>query len=233
MNEKEFIDALENIGIKLSDKQIEQFKIYLNYLIEYNQHCNLTAIKTVQEIYLKHFFDSLLLLKYRDFDKGKILDIGSGPGFPGVPIKIVRPEISLTCLDSNGKKTQFLLSLKTKLGIDFDVINDRAENYINGKREAFDYVVSRAVSNLPVLCELSIPFVKIGGEVIAYKGMEEINSAEFAIKELGATIKDIYYDELPFEKSKRTFVCIQKKCKTNETYPRRYDKIIKKPLQNL
>lgn len=233
MSEKEFIDSLKILNIELSDKQIEQFRNYLSFLVEYNEHCNLTSIKTTEEIYLKHFYDSLMILKYRHFDSEKVLDIGSGAGFPGVPLKIVCPNIYLTCLDSNGKKTQFLLILQKKINCTFEVINDRAEDYVKEKREFFDYVISRAVTNMPVLCELSIPFVKIGGEVIAYKGTLAEDTGEYASETLGGFIKDIYHDELPFEKSKRTFICIQKKCRTDVTYPRRYDKIIKKPLQIL
>ena len=233
MSENEFISKLESIGIKLSDVQIEKFRKYLNFLLEYNEHCNLTAIKTFEEVYLKHFYDSLLLLKFKTLGDETVLDIGSGAGFPGVPLKIVCPNINLTCLDSNGKKTKFLELLKSELSIDFEVVNTRAEEYIIDNREKFDYVVSRAVSNMPVLCELTIPFVKIGGEVIAYKGVGDEDSGEFAISVLGGEIKDIFIDQLPKENSMRRFICIQKKCKTDMEYPRRYDKILKKPLQNL
>lgn len=233
MTEKEFIDSLKIINIVLNDTQLKQFKTYLNFLIDYNQKCNLTAIKTSDEIYLKHFYDSLLILKYRFFEGEKILDLGSGPGFPGVPLKIVCPDIKLTCLDSNGKKTQFLLQLREKLGLDFEVINSRAEDFVKNRREYYDYVVSRAFSNMPVLCELAIPFVKVNGEVIAYKSDISKDDGTYAANELGALIKDVYVDSLPIENSKRTFVCVQKKCKTNVIYPRRYDKILKKPLQNV
>ena len=233
MSESEFISKVKELGYDLSDEQIKQFRLYCNFLIEYNEHCNLTAIKTNEEIYLKHFYDSLLILKYRNFDNKSVLDIGSGAGFPGVPLKIVCPLIDLTCLDSNGKKAQFLILLKEKLGVHFEVVNERAEDYARVSREKFDYVISRAVSSMPVLCELAVPVIKVGGELIAYKGAKTEDSGEYAVKVLGAEIINIYEDSLPFENAKRTFICIQKKCKTDPIYPRRYEKILKKPLQNL
>lgn len=233
MTECEFYDELKKINIVLNEEQKKQFSVYLNFLIEYNKHCNLTAIKTDEEIYLKHFFDSLMILKYRNFVNECILDLGSGPGFPGVPLKIVCPDIELTCLDSNGKKTQFLLKLRERLNISFEVINLRAEDYIKEKREYYDYVVSRAFSNMPILCELSIPFLKIGGELIAYKGLYDDGDGVYAINLLGGKLENIYCDKLPYENSNRAFVCVQKKCKTEIIYPRRYDRILKKPLQNL
>ena len=233
MTETEFINEVEKLGIKLNQGQIEQFRIYLNYLIEYNQHCNLTAIKDPDEVYLKHFYDSLMILKYRKFDNKNVLDIGSGAGFPGVPLKVVCPNINLTCLDSNGKKTQFLLMLRKKLNLNYDIVNARAEEYIVKKREFYDYVISRAVSNVAVICELSIPYLKIGGEAIAYRGANDEDFGEYACKIMGAKIKDIYFDILPYENAKRTFICIYKERKTDLIYPRRYDKILKKPLQNL
>ena len=123
--------------------------------------------------------------------------------------------------------------LREKLGIDFEVVNERAEVYAFSKKEYYDVVISRAVSNMPVLCELSIPFVKINGEIIAYKGIVDGDNGEYASKVLGAEIKNVYYDKLPIDDANRAFICIQKKCKTSDIYPRRYDKIVKKPLQNL
>ena len=233
MNEETFVEKVKDLGYILSEQQIKQFKIYCDFLTEYNKHCNLTAIKTENEIYLKHFYDSLMILKYKKFNNEKIIDIGSGAGFPGVPIKIICPDIDLICLDANGKKTQFLKLLKEKLNIDFDVVNVRAEDYAQRNRELFNYVVTRAVSSMPILCELTIPIIKVGGELIAYKGASSEDTGEYAASILGAEIKNIYEDKLPFENAKRTFICIQKKCQTDPIFPRRYEKILKKPLQNL
>lgn len=234
MSEQEFIEALADIGIVLNVNQIDQFRKYSEYLLEYNTHTNLTAIKTKEEVYLKHFYDSLLLLKYIQVS-GCVLDIGSGAGFPGIPLKIVYPNIDLYLLDSNGKKTTFLNKLRDIISLDYNVINDRAEKYIETKRESFDYVVCRAVAPLPVLAELSIPFVKVGGFFIAYKAQYEIEVEEskFAISTLGATIQKVESTTLYTRNDNRAFIIINKKCKTEIKYPRPFEKISKKPLQNL
>lgn len=233
MNEKTFFEELKKIGIELNDIQLEQFRSYSKFLLEYNAHTNLTAIKTLEEVYLKHFFDSLLACKYFDFSNKSIIDIGSGAGFPGVPLKIVFPNIDLTLLDSNGKKTVFLEQLKDKLNIEYKVVNDRAENYVKQNREVYDIATGRAVTAMPVLSELLIPFVKVGGHFIAYKGKidETLENGRYAIEVLGGEIEQVFEDELPIENSKRVFIVVNKKCKTDVLYPRLFDKINKKPLQ--
>ena len=234
MKENDFFKELENIGILLNEQQKNQFSKYADFLIEYNEHTNLTAIKKREDIYLKHFFDSLLLYKFVKISDEKVLDIGSGAGFPGVPLKIVFPKIKLTLLDSNGKKAKFLEELKDRLNFDFTIINDRAEVYVNRVRESFDIVTSRAVTAMPILSELSLPYVKIGGKFIAYKGQidDTLENGLIAIKTLGGEVENVYSDIMPIENAARTFVCVVKKCKTDEIYPRKFDKINKKPLQN-
>lgn len=233
MSEQQFIEELGKIGIGLNETQINMFSKYADFLLEYNRHTNLTAIRSKDEVYLKHFFDSLLGAKYFDFTNKSLLDIGSGAGFPGVPLKICFPSIELTVLDSNGKKTKFLEELKNKLNLDFLVINERAEKYILTKRESFDVVTSRAVTAMPILSELSIPFVKVGGYFLPYKGKlnEDIEQGELAIETLGGTLERVEECTLPYEGSTRTFIFVNKKCKTCEEFPRVFDKIIKKPLQ--
>lgn len=233
MNEKVFKEELEKIGIILSEKELELFSKYSDFLLEYNKHTNLTAIRNKEDVYLKHFYDSLLLLKYFDIKGKKVLDIGSGAGFPGVPLKIVCPSIELVVLDSNGKKTTFLEKLKNELGIEYEVINARAEEYILKRREYFDVVTSRAVSQISILAELSLPFVKMGGSFIAYKGEldNNIENGKYAIEVLGGEVEGILEAVLPIEDAKRTFLIVNKKSKTNEKYPRLFDKIAKKPLQ--
>ena len=233
MSEKEFILALKKLNIELNENQILKFRVYCEFLIEYNQKTNLSAIKEEKEVYLKHFYDSAIIFKYIDFADKKVLDIGSGAGFPGVVLKIIDPSILLYCLDSNGKKTKFLELLSEKINIEYEVINDRAENYISDNREKFDFVVARAVKSMPVLAELCIPFVKIGGHFIAYKGQidETIENGIFAIDELGGKVLKVYNEFLPIENSARSLVIVQKMCKTKDVYPRKYDKINKKPLQ--
>ena len=232
MTETKFKDYLEENGITINDNQLNLFKKYADYLLDYNKTTNLTAIKTLDDVYLKHFLDSVLLLKHIKITNEKLLDIGTGPGFPGVPLKILCPDIKLYLLDSNGKKTRFLESLKEELNLDYEVINDRAEAYIKENRESFDIVVSRAVSNLSVLSELALPYVKVEGSFISYKGNadEEIKEAKKAIDILSHGEINVIKEKLPIENSERTFVIVTKKNKTDTKYPREYNKIIKRPL---
>lgn len=234
MNETEFINELKNIDIILTQNQINKFKIYYEYLIEYNKHTNLTSITTKEDVYLKHFYDSCLLTKTIDFNNiDTILDIGCGAGFPGIVIKILFPNIKLTLLDSNNKKTKFCESLSKLLESDnVEIVNKRAEEYIIEKREYFDIVSARAVKNLPVLIELSIPYVKQNGYFIAMKSdyEEELNNSKNGIKVLGAEYIKTININLPNNTGIRNFILIKKVNKTNPKYPRNYSQIIKKPL---
>ena len=234
MNETEFIKELKNIDIILTQNQINKFKIYYEYLIEYNKHTNLTSITTKEDIYLKHFYDSCLLTKTIDFNNiNTMLDIGCGAGFPGIVIKILFPNIKLTLLDSNNKKTKFCESLSKLLELDnVEIVNKRAEEYIVEKREFFDIVSARAVKNLPVLIELSIPYVKQNGYFIAMKSdyEEELNNSKNGIKVLGAEYIKTININLPNNTGIRNFILIKKTNKTNPKYPRNYSQIIKKPL---
>lgn len=234
MNETEFINELKNIDIILTQNQINKFKIYYEYLIEYNKHTNLTSITTKEDVYLKHFYDSCLLTKTINFNNiDTMLDIGCGAGFPGIVIKILFPNIKLTLLDSNNKKTKFCESLSTLLELDnVEIVNKRAEEYIVEKREYFDIVSARAVKNLPVLIELSIPYVKQNGYFIAMKSdyEEELNNSKNGIKVLGAEYIKTININLPNNTGIRNFILIKKVNKTNPKYPRNYSQIIKKPL---
>lgn len=236
MNKEEFITELKKINISLSEEQIAQLEIYKDFLIEYNKHTNLTAIKTPEDIYLKHFYDSLILTQIVDFNNyNNLLDIGTGAGFPGVVLKIAFPHLKISLLDSNGKKIEFLRQLIEKINLtDVELINDRAEEYIKYKRETFDIVTSRAVSNMSIITELSIPYVKVGGYFLAMKGsnQEEILEAQKAIDILGGKIEINKIITLPKEESTRQLISIKKQKNTPLEYPRRYDKIIKKPLKN-
>ena len=233
MSEQEFKNELIKIGININNDQLNKFRCYAEFLMEYNNHTNLTAIKNIEDIYLKHFYDSVLLLKDFKLNNERILDIGSGAGFPGVPLKIIMPNVDLTLLDSNGKKTKFLEELRDKLDIDYSVINDRAEKFVKNNREQFDIVVSRAVTAMPALAELSIPFVKVDGFFIPYKGKldSDLEGGNYAISTLGCEIEKSIIEILPKEGATRTFVIAKKKCKTDISYPRLFEKIIKKPLQ--
>lgn len=235
MSIKDFETELKKIGIELTNEQKCQFVKYAEFLLEYNAHTNLTAIRNTEDVYLLHFFDSLLLCKYYDVKSKRILDIGSGAGFPGVPLKICFPDIELVVLDSNGKKTEFLNQLKSILNIDYTVINERAEKYILEERESFDLVTSRAVTAMCTLSELSMPFVKEGGMFIPYKGTMDpsLEGSRYAIEVLGGEVERVIETTLPIKDAARTFIFVLKKRKTPAEYPRQYDKIVKKPLQNL
>ena len=234
MNEIEFVEKLKKLNIQLSDYQIEQFNKYYEYLIEYNLHTNLTSITRKEDVYLKHFYDSSLLSKTIDLSKiENMLDIGCGAGFPGIVLKILFPNIKLTLLDSNNKKTKFCTSLINILKLDgVTIINDRAEEYIKNKRECFDLVTARAVKNLSILIELAIPFVKINGYFIAMKSEceQELNDSKNGIKLLGANYIKTININLPNNAGIRNFIIIKKQEKTNKKYPRQYNKILKKPL---
>ena len=234
MNIKEFESELSKLNINLSNEQKEQLEIYANFLIEYNNHTNLTSIKDIDEIYLKHFYDSITIIKSNCIkDNQNILDIGTGAGFPGLVLKIINPTLNITLLDSNNKKITFLKELTTKLNIDVELINERAEEYIKNKREYFDIVTSRAVKELNILSEISIPYVKLNGYFIAMKANyeEELKKAEDAINILGGKLDNIITFNLPIINATRSLVIIRKIKETEKKYPRIYDKIIKKPLQ--
>ena len=234
MNKEEFINQLKKDNIDINDRIMEKLNIYKDFLIEYNEHTNLTAIKNEEGIYLKHFYDSIILSKYYKFDNERILDIGTGAGFPGMVLKIFFPNLKITLLDSNNKKIKFLQELNKKLNIDdVETICDRAEEYCKKARESFDIVTSRAVSNLTTLSEISLPFVKKEGYFIPLKGgnEEEITSAQYAISVLGGEIEKEYNYTLPIEESKRTILLIKKIKNTPNLYPRQYSKIVKNPLK--
>lgn len=231
MKIEEFYKELENNNIILNDLQKEQFEIYCEFLLEYNSHTNLTAIRDKEGVYLKHFLDSAsIAYKYKFIDE-KIMDIGTGAGFPGLVLKILFPEINLTLVDSNNKKTKFLEQIVKKLNLkNVTIINDRIEKL--NLKSSFDIVTSRAVSELRILTELSLPFLKINGKVIALKSHvdEELKKASGTIDLLGGNIPFIIDLNIPLL-GKRCFVTIEKVKETPEGYPRIYDKILKNPLK--
>lgn len=234
MNKEEFKSELSKLGINLTNDQLVSLEKYANILIDYNKHTNITAITDKESIYLKHFYDSLTLTKIINLTKDlSVLDVGSGGGFPGIVIKIAYPNLKLTLLDSNNKKSEFQRYVINKLKLtDINVINERAENYFkNGNK--YDLVVARAVSNMPVLDELCIPFLKIGGNLVLMKSdaSAELENSKSGIKILGGEITDIQKFNLPKEDSLRTLIKITKVSETPSIYPRNYDKIIKKPLK--
>lgn len=228
MTREEFFKSLEKIGINLSSDQKEKFSKYLSYLQEYNKNVNLTAITNEEDIYLKHFYDSVISSSYFTFENQRILDIGTGAGFPGIPLLICFPNIKLTLLDSNNKKTIFLEKLKHELDLNYTVITGRAEEL--KLKENFDVITSRAVSNLQILLEISVPLLKVGGNLIAYKSNveEELIASKNALEKLNSKVISI--NKTYIKGNLRTIIVIKKLNLTNSIYPRSYSKIKKNPL---
>ena len=233
MNKEQLISELEKINVNMTEEQMKMIEEFCFFLIEESKKTNLTAIKTTEEIFLKHIYDSLTLSKAVNFKEiNSVLDIGSGAGFPGIILKIVYPHLNMTLLDSNNKKCVYLNKVINKFSLkNIEVINIRAENY--NRREYFDLVTARAVTNLRVLSELSLPFVKVNGYFIALKShiKEELLDANEAIEILNCEIKRVIEFKLPFENSIRNLVVIEKISETPLIYPRSYDKIIRNPLK--
>ncbi len=235
MNKEKFINEVEKIGISLTDIQLHQLDEYCKFLLEYNSHTNLTAIKEEEQVYLKHFYDSLTFFKaINPSEFETLLDIGTGAGFPGMVLKIVFPNLEVTLLDSNNKKINFLKELTMKLNLTkVNFFHGRAEEFCIKNREKFDIVTARAVSNMTVLTELCLPLTKVGGYFIAMKGsnVDEITEAKNAITKLGGKVERIVEFTLPSEESGRNIVKILKEKITPKEYPRRYEKIVKSPLK--
>ena len=234
MNRKEFIKEITKLNINYNEDMLNKLEIYKEFLKEYNNHTNLTAIKNDDDIYLKHFYDSLTIVKAVNLnDASNLIDIGTGAGFPGMVVKIFFPHLNVYLLDSNNKKTKFLQELQEKLSISVNIINDRCENYAKLKLNKFDIVTSRAVANLRVLSELSLPLVKKDGLFIALKGNieEELKDALDTIHLLDSEIINTINFELYNNDGIRNIVVIKKNKDTLPNKLRPYDKIIKKPLK--
>lgn len=224
-----------NNGIEISEKQQEQFETYYELLIEWNSKINLTAITEYDEVVQKHFIDSALLTKCKDFDGGTVLDVGTGAGFPGIVLAILRPDMSFVLLDSLNKRIEFLGLVVERLGLsNVELYHGRAEDYgrEDDFRNKFDFVVSRAVAELPLLLEYCIPFVKKGGYFVSYKGRkyaEEIKIAENALSVLHSSVEKV--EEFQLEKEdERYLLFIQNNELTDNKYPRKAGKPKKKPL---
>lgn len=222
-------------NIPISSGQTAAFEKYASLLVEWNKKINLTAITEESEIAVKHFIDSISLLKAVDIrTDASLIDIGTGAGFPGIPLKIMRPDIKLTLLDSLNKRLIFLDDVCSSLGIEAELIHGRAEEMSQNKkyREKFDYAVSRAVANLPALCEYCIPYVRVGGSFAAMKGPDgqaELEAASKAISTLGCTVSKTETFTLP-DNISRTIIELRKVSPTPPAYPRRSTKINKSPI---
>ena len=232
---EEMILNLNEIDLKLTDKQIKNFYVFMNLLIEKNKVMNLTGITEPKEVILKHFIDSLTALKYIN-EKNSVIDVGTGAGFPGLPLKFADNSLEITLLDSLNKRINFLNEVIGNTGLDnIKTIHGRAEDF--GKnvdyREKYDISISRAVAPLNVLLEYMMPFVKIGGKCICMKGSncdEEIENAKIAIKKLGGKIEKIDKFSLPNSDNNRTILIIKKVKKIDNQYPRNAGIPTKKPL---
>lgn len=236
------VSICNQINIEISDNQIKCFEKYYELLIEKNKVMNLTAITEKEDVIVKHFIDSIALIPYLT-DKGininnklKIIDIGTGAGFPGLPLKIMMPDVKFTLLDSLNKRVSFLNEVIDELKLkDIEALHGRAEDYAsdNKYREKYDICVSRAVANLSTLSEYCIPFVKEDGFFISYKAgesEEEINNSKNAIKILGGKINKVEEFVLPGTDASRVFVFIRKLELTDKKYPRKAGVPAKKPL---
>lgn len=219
-------------GIEITLDQYLKFDKYAQFLVEYNENVNLTAITSPEEILVKHFIDSALLIKYIDISPdSSLIDVGTGAGFPSIPVKILRNDLKITLLDSLAKRVTFLERLCDLIEIDSDCIHGRAEN-ISKKpeyREKFDFSCARAVANLSVLSEYCIPFVKIGGSFISMKGPnEDISASENAVSVLGGRIKCIH--DYKLDSDTRKIIEIRKISQTPTKFPRNSSQIKKKSL---
>lgn len=221
-----------SFGLELSENTYNKLDIYADFLVMYNEKVNLTAITEPKEILRKHFIDSIILSKYVEIPVGSMLiDVGTGAGFPSVPLKIFRPDLNITLLDSLNKRIDFLKQLCEKLEVQADFIHERAENVskIPDFREKFDFSCARAVANMALLSELCLPFVKVGGAFIAMKGPnEDISLGGNAVELLGGSIENVTDYELFDEK--RRIVNVKKISQTPSKYPRNSSQIKKKSL---
>lgn len=229
-----FIEELKKININISDIQLEQLEMHYELLIEYNKVMNLTGITEKEQVYLKHFYDSLTITKVIDLTKEETLcDVGTGAGFPGLVLKILFPNLKITLVDSLNKRIEFLkIVIKTLKLENIEAVHARAEDYAKENREIFDIVTSRAVAPLNVLLEYNMPMIKVDKYFISYKGniSEEIEESKEALQKLNGKIEKIAEFKLPIEESNRAIIKIKKEKSTPKIFPRKYSEIKKRPL---
>lgn len=234
MTKEEFIVELKELHIDIDDDKLNKLEKYYQILVEKNAKTNLTAITKKEDVYLKHFYDSLTIVKAIDLNNiNNLLDVGSGAGFPGIVLKIFYPHLTLDIIDSNNKKIKFLDTLIRKLNLDnIELIHDRVEVYAINNKDKYDLVTARAVANLNTLIELCLPLVKKDYYFIALKSNieEEIQTINNELNVLNGKLDKVIQFNLPIENSLRNIVKIKKIDKNPIGYPRSYDKIKKKPL---
>ncbi|CAM3076236.1 16S rRNA (guanine(527)-N(7))-methyltransferase RsmG [Paenibacillus sediminis] len=233
----QLVNLLKARGITIGEKQLEQFEIYYHELVSWNEKMNLTGITEREQVYIKHFYDSISLSFYLDMNKiTSIADIGSGAGFPGIPLKICFPHLKLTIIDSLNKRITFLKHLTQQMGItDTQLIHGRAEEVgrKEGYRDHFDLVTARAVARMNVLNEFCLPFVRKNGVFAAMKGSdpsEELKEAARSLKELKASLREVHHFTLPVEDSDRHIIIVDKTAPTPGKYPRKPGTPLKEPI---
>ena len=234
MNNKEFKEELSKLGIVLTSTQEKQLEMYYNLLIEWNNKMNLTGITERNSVYLKHFYDCITLIKAIDLTKNlKIVDVGTGAGFPGLVLKIVFPNLDVVLVDALNKRINFLNHVIESLKLEnIEAIHDRIENYAKNNLEVFDLVTCRAVAKLNIISELCLPLAKINGYFIPMKATieDEISDTKY-LEVLKSKVESVITFNLPIENSIRNLIVIKKYGSIDNKYPRQYDKIIKNPLK--
>ncbi|MCI5879387.1 MAG: 16S rRNA (guanine(527)-N(7))-methyltransferase RsmG [Bacillales bacterium] len=233
MTQNDFITKVNELGLEVTDEKLDKLNKYYELLVSFNEKINLTAITLKEEVYLKHFYDSLTLVKIIDFNKyNTFCDIGTGAGFPGIVIKIFFPHLKVTLIDALNKRIDFLNVVISELQLkEIETIHSRIEDYGKNNRELYDIVTARAVTNLSNLLEFAIPIVKVNKYFIAMKGSNnELDTILNASKLLNIKLEDKIEFSLPYEESKRNLIKFVKLDKTNNKYPRKFSEIKKKPL---
>ena len=228
---KTLSEGLPNLKLALSEITQEKLCAFGEAVVEQNKVMNLTAITEPTQVAKLHLLDSLSLLTLEDLAGKRMIDVGCGAGFPGVPVKIACPEVKLTLLDSLGKRMQWLETVLPTLGVEAECVTARAEEAVEKRRESYDYATSRAVARLNILLELTAPYVKVGGKVLAMKGTaakEELAEAKNAIAKLGLKLERVA--EFPVDGIAHTVIVLEKVAPTPKQYPRRYAKIKQSPL---
>jgi len=233
MNKNKFIEEVTKLGLEITDNKLNQLERYYEMLIEYNKVMNLTGITEKDEVYLKHFYDSLTISKIIDLNKEETLcDIGTGAGFPGIVLKIFFPNLNITLVDSLNKRINFLNEVIKELKLEkIETVHDRMEEYARKNIEKFDVVTARAVASMPFLLEVAVPMLKVGKYFIAMKGnLEKELEYKNALNQLNSILGNIIKFKLPIENSNRTLIKIIKNKATLKKFPRKYVEIKRKPL---
>lgn len=229
--ETKIIETFKSAGIEICKRQAEQFRILYEFMVEYNKNVNLTSITEFEDVVMKHFVDSVLPFTMIEFEKGaSFIDVGTGAGFPSLPLLIIFPELKGTLCDSLGKRCTYLELALGKIGVNAEVIHARGEELGRKRRERYDIATARAVAALPILTELCLPFVKTGGIFAALKSVnEDVSAAQNAFRQLGGKQDKTLDYKLPNGDDRRLFL-IRKVSQTPTKYPRSYANITKKPL---